>query len=794
MSDLVQGIGQLAQQGLQIWGASQDARRQADYQRALSQARNQIGSLFETIKRTGDYRQYQDIFYNGLAAEDGTGVVPGIDAIKSEITEAWLTDPYVRTQFDRAWISLQQNAEQAVADYTYQREMVAHDVEGQQEARDTWNIGDYKTAQSAFEAIVRGNYETGVWDEARIADVRTAWQKIGIQRMSTDLEMAVQARSREAVETYIQGGLSTGLIQDADAAVALRSDYLHRIYVGEVTDQIQGMDPDTAIPWIMNGSNAPALTYEERQTLFKQANDRRDWARDEEKFQRNERDRLMLEKLNESVEAEAVAGRMPWSEALSTLQQSQVKSALTQGSWEHLYDRWTRMMLQAQEEPKIEDGTYRIADEAERSQHFERLRQWLVDEQPDPLAFEAELRKYALADENGVIRLNRTEVGLLTGMNSNRQTLESPAGTMISNIVKEYADLSEGQRNILTMNLWQQMAELQTRPDGTQRTFQELTDLMRLAAKNNAEPFKMQRINDAGTRIESLTGRNVFGIVGEWLGLPVGRQEAEERSLETLQESRGMVGTVDKSGMAQALRSGIMDEDTLTDIFLRGRIEGTLDENEKTIIANNVQAARMAINHAKAYQQFTGQKPQPGTGQNVNDMVVLADGTVAFHSPLDTLVQLRYDPQTKDEQWYEFHVSSNPQTGQRSESWVRSDALNQSNTAGGKPGLEPGEQPDRQSTTPAPPETIARPVSGTADERLAWIAPETQPKPQQTGLIEKAYLTKVEEALNNDPSIFQKADLERLQGKLNAGQTLNSFERDLLLEIFKSLGVSMFEE
>lgn len=268
MSDILQGVTQLAQQGLQIWGASQEARRNAEYQRALSSSRDLMGRLYDTIRRNPT-QQAQDIYYHGLASEDGTGVVPGIDDIKNDIYETWLTDPFVRQQFDKAWVDMEQNLQEAVRRNTEQREYVALDVEAYNEALDTWQIGDYQGAYQAFQAIKNGALNTSVWDPQRAQQVETEWRRLGINRITQDINLAVDSKDRDGLNHIYDSAIRIGLMSGDERTEASRAEDMHRIYFEEQKEEIARMPLEESMAWIENPSNAEDLSEDERQQIIK---------------------------------------------------------------------------------------------------------------------------------------------------------------------------------------------------------------------------------------------------------------------------------------------------------------------------------------------------------------------------------------------------------------------------------------------------------------------------------------------------------------------------------------------
>ena len=808
MSDLIQGAAQLINQGLGIWGASQNARRQADYQQALSMTRDQMGRLFSTIQRSPT-DSAQDIYLNGAAAETGIGVVPGITDIKSEVTEAWLTDPYVRQQYDQAWISLEQNLRESVRTNTEHREMLVLDIQGEKQAMDTWNIGDYQAAYASFQAIKQGNIDSGIWTPQRGDQVEGQWRTAGVARLNTDLEAAVKARDRDAVEGYIQASLQIGLIVDPDAAVKIRGDLFHRIYVGETTDLVMAMDPAEGIPWIMDSKNAPELTLDERTQLLDDLENKRDRVRSEDRWQRDEADRVMNEKMNDEVESEAVAGNISWGQALATLQQPEVKSALTRSSLEHLRDRWTHMMEEEEilSDPPAEGLRYAESIYGDQK-YLDIIERMINDPTYDVGPVEADIARYSRPDEFGVILLRPSQVGDLRKNNQNRELLHGPASDVISDIMKEYTDLSPGAQSTMRATLYSYLPTLQVHPDGTPRTGQELINEVRTAATNIAEPKALQAIGDAATRIEGLTGKNMFGQVIDWFGGNARTWTAEEKALQQLQEAKVMVGTVALGAFDRVLSSGLRDPDAIQSLVLEGRIYDNLDENEQTIVDNNVKAIMLAGNHALAYEEFTGIKPVYSTTDNfantpVNAMGRLSDGTIAFHSPQHKVVQLRTVEEEKDERWFEF----------RNGAWVISDDMNtmvpvrpadeQEAAAEAAPGVMSGDVPlydaprEYNAQVSTPEEVAARQAS--RDSAVAAIMSGTTEEPAEEPTVElneaeEIYLSKVETALDSDIDDAQRRFLEKIKTSLNSGAMLTKTERDGLAEILLLLGIPMFTE
>ncbi len=476
-------------------------------------------------------------------------------------------------------------------------------------------------------------------------------REVGLGRIEADVTTAVSDRDRFEVNAAIDKGIEETLLPAGAETEAFRAGAMYQIYKGEVTDQVLAMAPNEGLAWINNNKNATELQYEDREEIFTTLWARRDRDRKEAKYQRDEKDLQLYDHGIDTYDNTPSVG-LDWLEV--------VKVEMSPQTYEHLKGRWT-VKIEDPDEPPSGYPDKHIMDT-----NYYELYSWVVDTQP-----EARVAHERFLQAQKDLLIDKPRVDALLAMVADPTKVMLPIYGWIDNAVAAYKDLSESDRDSIVYELTQMSADLQIRPDGSQRLQGEILDAVNAAAKNFAEPAVLDR------RRELLTDLETQFREGGRRG--IGR---DEDVLSDLQDRRIMFGILLEQPMYSALASGITPDDDneaeqfLLDHFMRAKYEGrrtwdSLDEREQKIIRNNARTAMLNQSHLNLYTETVGTRPFiPMAGDpRVSEVYILEDGTVAFVGPERALVQLRIDPDEKDERWYE----------RRSGGWFPADYLNELN-------------------------------------------------------------------------------------------------------------------
>gem|GEM_PF-5999496 len=207
--DLLRQASSLANQGLQIWGLTQEQRRSSEFQGALTRAREGFTTLFTQLEGEPDFNQHEQMF------------IEGSNAILENISQDFLSDPYVKQQFDLQWMGVEENARQAAMEYSKAREQAYRINQGFKDLESTLAITDFTQSRVQMEAIVNGLYEAGMFgtqaEDAR-DEMMASWFRGAGAQLEQRIEAGVNASDKEAISATINSALRAGVIVDPKTA------------------------------------------------------------------------------------------------------------------------------------------------------------------------------------------------------------------------------------------------------------------------------------------------------------------------------------------------------------------------------------------------------------------------------------------------------------------------------------------------------------------------------------------------------------------------------------------------
>jgi hypothetical protein len=650
--DLFRAAGQIVQQGMGIWGLSQEQRRASQFQSALTAAREEYRQTLTKIEQTPfEFR------------EDGTNVYEEIFEgeilkIRDRITQQFLGDPMVKNQFDLQWEGITQSARQAAMDYAWRTEKVATTVRGYKNLDDTFHL-NFADSQGQARQIIEGLFQAGIVDAAGKEEMWSYWRQQGGVTLQNRVTNAVAAMDREAVERLFQAALDNTIIRDPEVAAGAKAGALHQITINEYTGManniLRTLGEEAAIEWVYDPRSMPDATDKEWDEIRTGVQRRAEYQRSETIRQRNEIDRQFSEAANE-LEVKMTAGDASWAQGLEWLQQQEVSSGLHRENWEHLQDRWTKFQdIEA-------NGQGPIADNS-RNALWSDLMEEIKNGADHQIILDKALR--AVRDDI----FNPSDFENIRKYSEVRDWAAGPIAGQIEAIVRDAArerraTITDADVEQMRGQIYQNMNAVRFAPDGTPYSPDEITRNMRTMALNLVNPQQMRAVKLEEVVIESLLPEGgLFGNLGRAALLAT--RSTEENALQDLQDRKAF-GIIDVPRMQSAIRVATIEgaplsEDSLRSLFLNGRSEvvDPLTEAEKRILDTNVRTARLAQGHIAAY------RTQFGEGPAADSLVMLPEGIVAFERD-GRIIRLGMTADVNDERWMVY----------RQGMWVASDELN----------------------------------------------------------------------------------------------------------------------
>lgn len=728
LMDLVAQGAQTVNTIIGVWGVNQEARRRAQYQDAITQANIGFGEIMKGIQANQDYSQHQQMFTEGSTQ------------LHKDISSR-LDDPVVRQQFDLQWSPINANAMAAAQEYTRSREQVAIVTSGVKNVLATHEHGDFVQAQMEAAPIIQDLFDTGMIDEAGVEEFWGKWHQSGAMLVDQRRQDAIEARNVGQLENVITQAYVTGVIASEELAAQLIQEGTHKIYFDTMRDQAHSMGFGPGMQWIMDPTNATNLSGDERDAIFTELVKKRDWARDEERYKRDESDRSMKEEAND-LESQIRQHKMSWAQGLAWLERDEVMASLTQSSWEHLFDRWQSAMEDELAEP---DEAY-FASPDVQDDIMETVTQMIMNETPwkevntyiDGLRYKVD----------GLIPLPYSKRMDLRNLNEAREKLASPVEDAIMTALEDYGkNLSEGQKARLYRQVLERVPSLQQTDDRTGNVPEWiLMDRIDETVKHLADPVHMQNVDAESLRMESIFGGTGVNLL----------DDPERANIALLNNEH--YGTIDTPRFYQALYQPSSDEGVIKDVFLMGRNYDALSRSEKTVIDNNVEFTQYAKATLATFTEQFGYTPRISMNPNESaEVFALSDGTIAMRTRENQLVRLKVDPSDKkDEQWYVYEGGA----------WNKSDALN------------------------APVETVQAPgVGGIVDAALAGV----QEAKEQEAQVYNAIAEKIRAKLDGDTTLSPvvRSRLESLVTNLErGGGALNMTD----LQLLRAAGISVTGE
>lgn len=219
--------------GMQAWGASQENRREWEFEEAIRMAQGGFQDIQHLIQSTGDYTQHPTLFAEGGFTEDGQQIV-GANQLLPSIIEKFGSDPYVATELEKAWPQLMGTAERAIQDYSFRQEMIFQSARYKESLDELWRntgVGDYNSQVGWGEGLIERAVSTGVWSPEEAIIERQSFMAAGVERMKADIATLEQIPNIDdridAIDTIIDGGIAAGFFSTDAAGETMRETLVY---------------------------------------------------------------------------------------------------------------------------------------------------------------------------------------------------------------------------------------------------------------------------------------------------------------------------------------------------------------------------------------------------------------------------------------------------------------------------------------------------------------------------------------------------------------------------------------
>jgi hypothetical protein len=651
-----------------------ETRRRVRFEQAITDSRERISQLERAARSiaNNDYAQIETIMRDGLVADDGQTILPGLQEIQNEISQAYTSDdPWLQQQWNEQWIGIESAASENFREIAFQKERTYYrDSLVIAAQNDVWN-GTIEQAHGFIQDKVDTLVASGLMTDAQGFEFGQQLTQQLNNRLHSARGEAVAARSREGVEELWNMALRTGIVKDEDFARREMAKDMYAIHLSEVRSAVFAQPNQEAALSMMLEQDL-GISEDDWSELFGEVDDRLQWKRREQQYRIDQADTRSRESANE-LEQAMIRGDVSWTEGLRMLQETQLEGGepgwlrtMKQATNEHFKDRWTAFA--AAEEAANAPGS-RYADPSVRQAEWIRLYQMIQAGTPES-AVQSAIFRSATIGEDGMLLLNMGEMKDLMNYNGDRSQIESAPHQAIKRILDDdYKDLPRARKEEIEATVLMRLGELSFDPEGNERTTQEKLDLIEQAVHNLAEPQRAINNNNVALMINE-GGVTAFGRTVER-----GNDGSQGRRIETLrtqlQDNKVMVGTVQRTRMMGAVLAGQTDEDVLKSIFQSeyGLSYDDLTNEEQKIVDNHVSAIRMAAEDVKLFTAWTGQEVSR------SNMALLDDGTVGFIAAFPNGEQrlVRVAVRDGEETWQEYTEGM----------WAPSDVMNELSPAEG---------------------------------------------------------------------------------------------------------------